>query len=82
MNVVGEPRLVGRGERHLRFRVQQNRHSFPAIGFNLAERAVDLMSADGQCCLVFSPSFNDWQGWRSLQLEVVDFEPGPKARLG
>jgi single-stranded-DNA-specific exonuclease len=79
---VGEPRTVGRGERHLRFRVQQNRHSFPAIGFNLAERAAELMSADRQCCLVFSPSFNDWNGWRSLQLEVVDFEPGPKARLG
>jgi single-stranded-DNA-specific exonuclease len=82
VSVVGEPRTVGRGERHLRFRVQQNRHSFPAIGFNLAERAAELMSADRQCCLVFSPSFNDWNGWRSLQLEVVDFEPGPKARLG
>jgi single-stranded-DNA-specific exonuclease len=82
MKVVGEPRSVGRGERHLRFRIQQNGRAFPAIGFNLAERAADLMSADGQCCLVFSPSFNEWQGWRSLQLEVVDFEPGPKARLG
>ncbi len=82
VSVVGEPRGVGRGERHLRFRVQQNRQTFPAIGFNLAERVAELMSAGGQCCLVFSPSFNDWQGWRSLQLEVVDFEPGPKARLG
>jgi single-stranded-DNA-specific exonuclease len=82
VKVVGEPRSVGRGERHLRFRIQQDGRTFPAIGFNLAERAADLMSADGQCCLVFSPSFNDWQGWRSLQLEVVDFEPGPKARLG
>jgi len=82
VKVVGEPRSVGRGERHLRFRIQQNRRAFPAIGFNLAERAADLMSADGQCCLVFSPSFNEWQGWRSLQLEIVDFEPGPKARLG
>jgi single-stranded-DNA-specific exonuclease len=82
VKVVGEPRSVGRSERHLRFRIQQNGRTFPAIGFNLAERSVDLMSSEGQCCLVFSPSFNEWQGWRSLQLEVVDFEPGPKARLG
>src|SRR5262249_25388132 len=51
VKVVGEPRSVGRGERHLRFRIQQNGRTFPAIGFNLAERAVDLMSAEGQCCL-------------------------------
>jgi single-stranded-DNA-specific exonuclease len=82
VNVVGEPRGVGRGEKHLRFRVQQNGRTFPVIGFNLAERVGELMSAGGQCCMVFSPSFNDWQNWRSLQLEVVDFEPGPKARLG
>jgi len=82
VNVVGDPRGVGGGERHLRFRIQQDGRTFTAIGFNLAERAAELMSAGGQCCLVFSPYFNDWQNWRSLQLEVVDFEPGPKARLG
>jgi len=40
-----------------------------------------LLSAGGQCCLVFTPKFNDWQGWRSIQLEVVDFQPGTQARL-
>ena len=82
VRVVGEPRGVGKGERHLRFRVQQNQTALPAIGFNLAERASELMSDSGQCCVVFSPSFNDWQGYRSVQLEVVDFQPGVKARLG
>jgi single-stranded-DNA-specific exonuclease len=82
VKVVGEARGVGRGERHLRFRVQQNQNTMQAIGFNLAERAADLMSHSGQCCLVFSPSFNDWQGYRSVQLEVVDFQPGTKAQLG
>jgi single-stranded-DNA-specific exonuclease len=81
VKVVGEPRGVGRGERHLRFRVQQNKNALQAIGFNLAERASELISNSGQCCLVFSPTFNDWQGYRSVQLEVVDFEPGCKARL-
>jgi single-stranded-DNA-specific exonuclease len=82
VQIVGQPRPVGRGDRHLRFQVRQNGRTFPAIGFNLADRAGQLMSAAGQCCLVFSASFNDWQGWRSMQLEVIDFEPGPKARLG
>lgn len=81
VKVVGEPRSVGKGERHLRFRVQQNQNTMQAIGFNLAERATELMADSGQCCLVFSPTFNDWQGYRSVQLEIVDFEPGRKARL-
>jgi single-stranded-DNA-specific exonuclease len=82
LQVLGEPRRVGKGERHLRFRVRQGpESSFPAIAFNLADRMNDLMAEGGQCCLVFSPSFNEWQGWRSLQLEVVDFQPGGKAQL-
>src|SRR5262249_34913581 len=80
--VVGEPRGVGKGERHLRFRVQQNQNTDQAIGFNLADRASELWSDSGHACLGFSPTFNDWQGYRSVQLEVVDFQPGSKARLG
>ncbi|MBV9125507.1 MAG: single-stranded-DNA-specific exonuclease RecJ [Planctomycetes bacterium] len=81
LQVVGEPRRVGRGERHLQFRVRQQQSTFKAIAFNLAERVEELMSAGGQCCLAFTPSFNDWQGYRSIQLEVRDFQPGPQARL-
>ncbi len=83
VQVLGEPRRVGKGERHLRFRVRQGpESSFPAIAFNLGDRFDDLMAEGGRCCLVFSPTFNEWQGWRSLQLEVVDFQPGAKAQLG
>jgi single-stranded-DNA-specific exonuclease len=52
------------------------------IGFNFGDRADELMSADGECCIVFTPSFNEWQGWRSVQLEMVDFQAGPRALLG
>src|SRR5439155_19712284 len=37
VSVVGAPRGVGRGDRHLRFGVQQNRQTFPSSGFNLCE---------------------------------------------
>jgi single-stranded-DNA-specific exonuclease len=80
--VVGYPRKVGRGERHLQFRVRQQQTTLPVIAFSLADRAEELMSAAGQCCLVFTPKFNDWQGYRSVQLEVVDWQPGAQARLG
>jgi single-stranded-DNA-specific exonuclease len=40
------------------------------------------MSAGGACCLAFTPKLNEWQGWRSVDLEVADFQAGPRARLG
>lgn len=81
VEVVGEPRKVGKGERHLRFRVKQNGTSLWAIAFNLADRVEELMSAGGQCCLTFTPKLNEWQGYRRVDLEVTDLQPGPRARL-
>jgi single-stranded-DNA-specific exonuclease len=80
--VVGEPRKVGAGERHLSFRVQQNGTVLKAIAFGMGDRAEELMSARGACCLAFTPTLNEWQGRRSVDLEVADFQAGAQARLG
>jgi single-stranded-DNA-specific exonuclease len=82
VDVVGAPRRVGKGERHLQFRVRQEQTTLKAIAFNSGDRAEELTSASGQCCVVFTPKFNDWNGYRSVELEVADFQPGPRARLG
>jgi single-stranded-DNA-specific exonuclease len=82
LQVVGEPRKVGNGERHLSFRVRQQGTVLKAIAFGMAERAEELMSAGGACCLAFTPRPNEWQGWRSIDLEVADFQAGAQARLG
>jgi single-stranded-DNA-specific exonuclease len=82
LQVVGEPRKVGNGERHLSFRVRQNGTTLKAIAFGMADRVEELMSAGGACCLAFTPKLNEWQGWRSVDLEVADFQPGAQARLG
>ena len=81
VRVTGQPRRVGRGERHLQFSVRQQDRTFKAIGFNLADRAEELMSAEGHCSLAFTPIFNEWQGYRSIQLEVKDFQAGTKAEI-
>jgi single-stranded-DNA-specific exonuclease len=47
----------------------------------MSERLDDLMSAGGQCSLVFTPEINDYQGYRSVRLVVTDFQPGTQARL-
>jgi single-stranded-DNA-specific exonuclease len=81
VQLVGEPRKMGGGERHLNFRVSQGQTRLRAVAFGMAERIEELTSAGGQCCLAFTPKINEWQGRRSVELEVTDFQPGPTARL-
>jgi single-stranded-DNA-specific exonuclease len=47
----------------------------------MADRLDELMSGGGQCCLVFTPRRNVWQGFVSVDLEVADWQPGPVAKL-
>jgi single-stranded-DNA-specific exonuclease len=82
LQVVGEPRRIGGGERHLTFRVRQFSKDLRVIAFGMGDRAEELMSAGGRCCLVFTPRVNEWQGRRNVELELRDFQPGPEARLG
>jgi single-stranded-DNA-specific exonuclease len=82
LQVEGEPRKVGQGERHLSFRVRQGNTFLKAIAFGMSERADELMSAGGRCCLAFTPKINEWQGRRSVDLVVEDLQAGPSAGLG
>lgn len=76
VKVLESPRKIGQGERHLSCQVSQGGTRLRAVGWGLAERAEELMSAGGQVSLAFVPKINDWNGRRSVQLEVVDFQPG------
>lgn len=76
LKVVGTPKCVGGGERHLSFRVQQGGCVKRAIAFNQADRAEELMSDEGRCCVVFHPSVSQYRGFVSVDLLVRDFRPG------
>lgn len=78
LQVVGTPKCVGGGERHLSFKVQQGGCVKKAIAFNQADRIEELMSQQGKCCVVFSPSVNNYRGFVSVDLLVKDFRPGSR----
>ena len=61
--------------------VRQGGKELRAIAFGMGDRFDELMSEGGQCCLAFTPRINEWQGYRSVELEVRDFQAGPRARL-
>jgi hypothetical protein len=82
LEIVGEPRLMGSDERHMQFRVRQAGTTLRAVAFGMAERIEELMSGEGRCCLAFTPVINEWQGYRSVELHVVDMQAGMQAKLG
>jgi single-stranded-DNA-specific exonuclease len=81
VSVVGQPRKIGTGERHLSFRIGQAGTVLRAIAWGMAERVEELMSAGGACSVAFTPKRNEWQGRSRIDLEVIDFQPGKETKL-
>lgn len=81
LKIQGEPRCIGKGELHLSFRVKQGSTSMRVVAFGKSERLDELMSEGGDCCLAATPVLNEWQGNRSVELHVIDFQAGNNARL-
>ncbi|MSR31953.1 MAG: single-stranded-DNA-specific exonuclease RecJ [Gemmataceae bacterium] len=84
LKVEGTPTTCGVGNHHLRFRVSQNGIRMGAIGFRMGDRLEELMSAKGECSLAFTPKLNEFNGFKKVDLELVDLQPGknPVLELG
>jgi single-stranded-DNA-specific exonuclease len=72
LEVVGDPRPVGEKKNHLQLRLRQGDQIAKAIAWNLAEKGRELR-AGSRCSIVFTPSINEWNERREVQLEVKDF---------
>lgn len=81
LTLEGSPRRIGNGERHLSFRVRQGRTQIRGVAWGMGDRLDELMSDGGACCVAFTPKVNEWNGYRSVEMEVVDFRPGPDPQL-
>ncbi len=78
---VVNTKKVGDGERHLSLRVKQNGKELRGIAFGMGDRCDELMSQGGQCCLAFTPRWNEWNGYKNVEIEVKDFQAGPETKL-
>ena len=80
---VEAARLIGTGEvqRHMDFRVRQGSTTIRCVAWGMADRMEELMSAGGDCCLAFTPKINEWNGYRKIELQVIDLKPGKTVEL-
>lgn len=82
LRLVGTPRKVGGGERHLTFQVtQEGGRPVRAVAFGMGDRFDELLAGGGACSLVFTPRLNQWNGISRIDLHVIDFQPREQPEL-
>ncbi len=74
VSVVGNPSIVGGN--HLKFKVQQGRIVYDAIGFGLGEWLPELQRRDHAVDLAYVIEENEYMGRRTVQLRVKDIKIG------
>ena len=75
VQVDGNPRRVGGGERHLLLNLRQYDRTFRAIAFGQADRAESLQEDQSDFDIAFRPIINEFRGRRSVELQLVDWRP-------
>ena len=75
VNLKGMPRIIGKNSDTLKFSVQDNRSVYDAIGFNMVEKYEYLLSGE-PVDMIFEIGENEWNGKKSIQLEIKDIKPG------
>ncbi len=73
VELADEPRCVGRNDEHLQVTFHQNGARLKAIGFGMASLAEDLKH-HRRCRVAFEPIINDYQGRKTVELQIVDLK--------
>lgn len=76
VELLGEPRKVGEGERHLQLRLRHYGTTMKAIAFGQAEWAEQIVEAGGNISICFQPTINRFRGKESVEMLLVDWQPG------
>jgi single-stranded-DNA-specific exonuclease len=71
LNHARPPQRMGKDNQHVKFRVGTGSHMLDAVWWNCGEAALPADPFD----LVFTPTVNEYNGWRSVQLKVLDWRP-------
>jgi len=73
VELIGEPRVVGKGGEHLQLTVRDGETVRRAIAFRQAG-CEQLLRDHRRCRLAFEPIINEFNGQRTVELQVADFQ--------
>jgi single-stranded-DNA-specific exonuclease len=70
VEVIGEPRVLGRDGRHVSFFVRDGGPTFRAVAFGQGDWYGRLREGPRRVSILFRPRWNSWRGERSIELDV------------
>jgi single-stranded-DNA-specific exonuclease len=73
--LVEPPKKIGGGERHLSLKVRQFNKVMKVIAFGKADWADQIAATQGHISLCFSPGLNSFNGYESVDLHLIDWQP-------
>jgi single-stranded-DNA-specific exonuclease len=85
LELVEPPKRFGGGDRHLQLKVRQNNKVLRAVAFGRAEWADEIGAAQGPLAFCFQPQMNEYRGFETVELHLVDWKPvsvGPAVPAG
>lgn len=76
LELAADPRAVGAGEKHLQVSLREGRRQCKGIAFGQASLRPKLLD-HRRCRVAFRPIINEWNGRRSVEMQISDFQfPG------
>ena len=69
--IISNLRKVGKDEKHLKIELIKNNKKIDCIGFNLADRGLNI---GNKVDIVYNLSINQWNGNRQIQLIIKDIK--------
>ncbi|MDG2380834.1 MAG: single-stranded-DNA-specific exonuclease RecJ [Pirellulaceae bacterium] len=75
VNIQGEPKPMGKGDRHVTLTLEQYGVRLRAVAFNQPEWVQELSDNEGPLDVAFRPIINEFRGRRSVELQLVDWRP-------
>jgi single-stranded-DNA-specific exonuclease len=74
VEMLEAPKLLGESGRHMSFKFAQHGHLMRGVAFGQAEEWLpQLASVEGKIDLAFRPVINEFRGYRSVELQLVDW---------
>jgi single-stranded-DNA-specific exonuclease len=75
VELAAPPKTIGGGDRHLSLRVRQHRVTLRGVAFGQGEWADPLSQHQGPLDIAYSPVINEFRGFRSVEVHLVDWRP-------
>jgi single-stranded-DNA-specific exonuclease len=76
VSLVESPKPIGGGGRHLSLKLAQQGVRLRAVAFGWGDRSEELSAAvGGPLAVAFRPMINEYQGRRTVELHLADYQP-------